>query len=306
MPELGMIDRDERDVVDLVHDVLAGVPGDRGLEFAGQVRQRLVADEACEVISSICGVGSISSSAAMPATGEPRTTRGTSPHASVVPSPTALEAAPDLGHGLDLDPVQLDVLAVGEVGGVAAELGRDAGDHPQLLGRQLAAVDADPQHEVLVLELVRLEGRGPAAVDPGLALRVETPHAEPPVQVGRVDRGEPALASRCSRCARARARPLSTCFHSSLPLSGVVPSIFHCPLGLDEGRGGRARAASPGAVRSARGAPALRASVSLIVMGDLRSSQATPGAGPRRAHSREATRPMDAAASRCVTRRNGA
>ena len=42
-----------------------------------------------EVISSICGVGSISSSAAMPATGEPSTTRGTSPHASVVPSPTA-------------------------------------------------------------------------------------------------------------------------------------------------------------------------------------------------------------------------
>ena len=44
--ELGMLDRDERDVVDLVHDVLARVPGDRGLELAGEVRQRLVADEA--------------------------------------------------------------------------------------------------------------------------------------------------------------------------------------------------------------------------------------------------------------------
>ena len=37
-----------------------------------------------DVISSICGLGSMSSSAAMPATGEPSTTRGTSPHASVV------------------------------------------------------------------------------------------------------------------------------------------------------------------------------------------------------------------------------
>ena len=107
--------------------------------------------------------------------------------------PDGLEAAPDLGHRLDLDPVQLDVLAVGEVGGVAAELGRDAGDDAQLLGGELAAVDADAQHEVLVLELVRLEGRGAAAVDAGLALRVEAPHAEAAVQVGRVDRGEPAL-----------------------------------------------------------------------------------------------------------------
>ena len=70
---------------------------------------------------------------------------------------------------------------------------RDAGDDAQLLGGQLAAVDADAQHEELVLELVRLEGRGAAAVDAGLALRVEAPHAEAAVQVGRVDRGEAAL-----------------------------------------------------------------------------------------------------------------
>ena len=44
--ELGVLDRDERDVVDLVHDVLAGVAGDRRLELARQVRERLVADEA--------------------------------------------------------------------------------------------------------------------------------------------------------------------------------------------------------------------------------------------------------------------
>ena len=54
-------------------------------------------------------------------------------------------------------------------------------------------------------------------------------------------------------------RPLSTCFHSSLPLSGAVPSIFHWPFGLDDGRGGR---------RGARGGAAARpasAPVSLMV-----------------------------------------
>ena len=40
-------------------------------------------------ICSITGVGSISSSLATPATGLPRMTRGTSPQASVVLSPTA-------------------------------------------------------------------------------------------------------------------------------------------------------------------------------------------------------------------------
>ena len=146
-----------------------------------------------EVISSICGVGSMSSSAAMPATGEPSTTRGHVAARLGGAESDGLEAAPDLGHRLDLDPVQLDVLAVGQVGGVAAELGRDAGDDAQLLGGQLAAVDADAQHEVLVLELVRLEGRGAAAVDAGLALRVQAPHAEAAVQIGRVDRREAAL-----------------------------------------------------------------------------------------------------------------
>ena len=136
--ELGVLDRDERDVVDLVHDVLAGVAGDRRLELARQVREDSGSPMKRLVISSICGVGSMSSSAAMPATGEPRMTRGTSPHASVVAEPDGLEAAPDLGHVLDADPVQLDVLPVGEVGGVAAELGRDAADHAQLLGGELA------------------------------------------------------------------------------------------------------------------------------------------------------------------------
>jgi hypothetical protein len=57
---------------------------------------------------------------------------------------------------------------------------RDLADHAQLVRGQLAAVDADAEHEVLVVELLRLQDRGLAAVDPGLALGVEPPPAQRP------------------------------------------------------------------------------------------------------------------------------
>ena len=44
-----------------------------------------------------------------------------------------LEPLPDLRDVLDADPVVLDVLPVGEVGGAARELLRDLADDPQLL-----------------------------------------------------------------------------------------------------------------------------------------------------------------------------
>src|SRR5690606_15775266 len=69
----------------------------------------------------------------------------------------------------------------------------DLADGPQLLGGQRAAVDADPQHEVAVVELLGLQRRRAAAVDAGAALRVEAPPAEPTAQVGGVDRVEAAL-----------------------------------------------------------------------------------------------------------------
>src|SRR5699024_5829479 len=103
------------------------------------------------------------------------------------------EPSPDLGDVLDLDPVELDVLAIREVGAAAGEFVRDLGDRAQLLGGELAAVDADPEHEVLVLELMGLEGGCPAAVDAGFALSVQPPPAEAPVQIIGVDRGESAL-----------------------------------------------------------------------------------------------------------------
>ncbi|MCY1241022.1 hypothetical protein D9M72_539020 [compost metagenome] len=79
--------------------------------------------------------------------------------------------------------MQLDVLAVGEVGRVPGEVHGDVADHAQLLGGERTAVDPNPEHEVLFLKLVRLQRGGLAAVDPGLALRVEAPPAEAAVQV---------------------------------------------------------------------------------------------------------------------------
>ena len=73
---LGVHDADERDVVDLVGDVVARRAGDRGLELARQVGERRGRRCSGATISSIAGVPSMISSAATPATGEPRTTRG--------------------------------------------------------------------------------------------------------------------------------------------------------------------------------------------------------------------------------------
>ena len=104
-----------------------------------------------------------------------------------------LEARPDLGHVLDLDPVVLDVLPVGDVGGVAAEVGGDAAEGPQLRRAEQGAVAAHAHHEVPVVQLVRLERGGLAAVEAGGALGVEAHPAEASAQVGRVDGVEAAL-----------------------------------------------------------------------------------------------------------------
>ena len=87
----------------------------------------------------------------------------------------------------------LDVLPVGDVGGVACVTARDVGDDPQLVVGQPAAVDTDTQHEVAVVELLRLQDRGFAAVDAGPALCVEPVPAEPAAQVSRVDGVEAVL-----------------------------------------------------------------------------------------------------------------
>ena len=190
--ELGVDQAHQGDVVDLVDHVLAGVAGDGGLEFARQVGQLRVADEAFgELVDQRRGVddlvlGDAGDRGAQDDAGDVAAGfRGGQVH--------RLEPAPDFRHVLHPDPVQLDVLAVGEVRRVAGEVDGDLADDAQLLGGEGAAVDADAQHEVLVFQLVRLERGGLAAVDPGLALGVETPPAEAAVQVGAVDRVEAML-----------------------------------------------------------------------------------------------------------------
>ena len=190
--ELGVHGADEGDVVHLGRDVLAGVAGQRGLELAGQVGVLRVADVAPldlrqrrgavdDLVRSDTGHRRAEEPARRVAAGLLRL------------QPDGLEALPDRRHVLDADPVVLDVLPVGDVSGAASEVGGDAAEHPELVRAEQGTVGADAQHEVLVVELLRLEGTGLAAVQSGLALRVEAPPAEPAAQVAAVDRGEPAL-----------------------------------------------------------------------------------------------------------------
>ena len=116
-------------------------------------------------------------------------TRGVSPEASVVAA-RPLQATPDLRHVLDADPVVLDVLPVADVCGAARELVADVGEHAELAQGQGAAVEPDPEHEVLVGELGVVELCGTSPVDPRLALSVEAPPAEPAAEVLGRDGGE--------------------------------------------------------------------------------------------------------------------
>jgi hypothetical protein len=82
--------------------------------------------------------------------------------------------------------VELQVLAVGDVRCPARVAAGDVGEHPQLGQIDGAAVDPHPLHEELVVQVGRLQRRGPAAVDPGTALRVQPPPAQPPADLARM------------------------------------------------------------------------------------------------------------------------
>ena len=87
----------------------------------------------------------------------------------------------------------LDVLAVADVGAAAGELARDVPENAQRPGVEGLAVGAHAEHEVLVLELLRLQGGGAPTVDAGFALGVEAPPAKAPPQVLGRDRVEALL-----------------------------------------------------------------------------------------------------------------
>jgi hypothetical protein len=189
---LGVLHADERDVVDLVRHVQQRRAGDRRLELAGQVREVLVADD--PALDHLDGGRAVDDLVL----GDPGDRRTEDDAGRVTAGlgggqTDRFEALPDLRDVLDTDPVVLHVLPVREVGRAARELLRDLADHPQLLGREPAAVDTDAQHEVLVVQLLRLQDRGLAAIDPGLALGVQPPPAHTAAQVVRVDRVEAAL-----------------------------------------------------------------------------------------------------------------
>ncbi len=200
---LGVHDADERDVVDLVGDVLARRAGDGGLELARQVREPRVADVAAhdlvdgrrpvdDLVGGDAGHGGAEHDARRVAA---RLVGGQADR---------LEPLPDRGHVLDADPVQLHVLPVGDVGGVAPVGLGDVGDRAQLLGSQQPAVAAHAEHEVLVVELVRLErsrcGRRRSRACAGC--RAPTSACDRAGRSGRSRRTR--CASRCSRCARGR------------------------------------------------------------------------------------------------------
>jgi hypothetical protein len=109
--QFGVHDADQRDVVDLVHHIEAGVAGDRTLELARQVRDVGVADEPLDdLIDHRRGVDDL--------VGGDAGHGGAQHHPGAVAAglggdqPDRLEPAPDLGHVFDPDPVQLHVLPV--------------------------------------------------------------------------------------------------------------------------------------------------------------------------------------------------
>src|SRR6185503_12713492 len=122
--QLGVLDPDEGDVVDLVHHVVGVHAGQCRLVLARQVGEVGVADVA--VLDLLDRPGRVDQLVLGDA-GD----RGAQDDTGAVPAgfgglqPDSLQPRPDLGGVLDADPVQLDVLPVGEVGGVAGEVARD-------------------------------------------------------------------------------------------------------------------------------------------------------------------------------------
>ncbi len=187
--ELGVNDTDERDVVDLVQRAVVGAAGDGAFELARQVAQGLVAHVAPDGL--LDRRGGVDDLVAVDA-GE----RAAENDAGGVTAclgrrqPGALERRPDRRHVLDADPVELDVLPVGDVGDVPPVAGGDPGDDAELVAGQPATVEADALHEERRLELLGLQDGCLAAVDTLPALGVQPPPAEPPPKILGIDAGE--------------------------------------------------------------------------------------------------------------------
>ncbi len=190
-PERRMIDAHERDVVDFGVRAMHTAAADRRLVLARQVRERGVTDvPGSDRTDVLRGVEDL--------VGRDPGERASEEHARRVAArllrrePDLLDPFEDRGHVFDADPVQLHVLPVGDVGDVASEPLARPGDRAELVARQPAAVDADPHHEELVLELLGFRRARPLTGDALLALRVEAVPSHPRAEVLLADRSEPA------------------------------------------------------------------------------------------------------------------
>ncbi len=100
-------------------------------------------------MASAQGLMSSTSKGQAPARWQPITLRTVSPQASRVVRPTRGQVAEQVGYPLQLDEVELDVLAGGQVAPAPAVAVGDAGQHVQLLGGDVPVGALDPHHLVV-------------------------------------------------------------------------------------------------------------------------------------------------------------
>ena len=147
-----MVHAHEGNVLNLVRDVLAGVAGDSGLEFSRQVMEFLARQVV--ILNLFDGWGGIDNLVLGHAGN--RRAQNDARHVAAAHERAQtyrLELVPNGGHILDLNPVQLDILAVRKVRRGAGIIARDL-THGAQLGRiGTATVEAHTHHEVLVLQL---------------------------------------------------------------------------------------------------------------------------------------------------------
>ena len=136
-----------RDVLGLRGRAVVGASGDRDVELARQVRERLVAQkDPLELRRDSRGVDELVGSEAGRRTADDA--------ADVVHpglqagQPGGFETRDDARNLLDRQPAELDLLARGDVGHVAATRSRDLGEQAKLTRREDSVGHADPHHEV--------------------------------------------------------------------------------------------------------------------------------------------------------------
>src|SRR5882762_9902892 len=138
------------------------------------------------------------------------------------------ERAEDFGQALELDPVQLDVLANRDVADAAAVPLGQVGDGPQLMGLESAVGDPDPHHEVA--DGLALAVLAPDRAD-SVALGVDPPPAEIRAEPFRRHR-VPALAREAEDVFVGLPRILLTLEALHALRLGLFHGFAHCRLRL--------------------------------------------------------------------------